>query len=517
MSTSSPSSVLYSSDGTELTVQSGSSIPTNTRTLLISGSNPSGQATYIPSSSSGALGIAQMSDGYVVRSNATLTASGSALLTNNWFGTQQINLVVNITATPTGTTPTITFTIQEVDPGNGTTVYGQSASTTALNSIGVTAISISGTTSPMVQVSWTVTGTTPSFTGLYATVTTRATPATQPISGTVTANNSSVGTDGSTALTFDTQVGGKVTTAAPTYVTGNLNALSLTTLGGLRVDGVYATGTANATAADAMVNGAYVTTAAPTYTTGQLNSLSLNTSGGLRIDGVSATGATTGSTAVLSGGAVTTAAPAYTTGQMDPLSLTTVGGLRVDGVYPQATANGSAPDVMVSGGYVTTAAPTYTTGQLNPLSLDTSGNLRVNVTNTTLAVTQSTSPWIVAGGGTAGTAATGVVTVQGISGMTPISVTANKSSTSNFTTVAGAASSTSILASNANRIAASLYNNTNKNMYILCNSGTASATNFTIMIMQQSYWEVPSDYTGAINAIWQAGVTGSVNVTEFTP
>lgn len=36
------------------------------------------------------------------------------------------------------------------------------------------------------------------------------------------------------------------------------------------------------------------------------------------------------------------------------------------------------------------------------------------------SVTQGTSPWIVAGGGTAGSAATGVVTIQGISSMTPI-------------------------------------------------------------------------------------------------
>lgn len=41
----------------------------------------------------------------------------------------------------------------------------------------------------------------------------------------------------------------------------------------------------------------------------------------------------------------------------------------------------------------------------------------------TLAVTQSTSPWVVAGSGTAGTANAGVVTVQGIASMTPLSVT----------------------------------------------------------------------------------------------
>src|SRR5678815_3055404 len=84
--------------------------------------------------------------------------------------------------------------------------------------------------------------------------------------GNITANNSSVGSDGAAFLSFDTQVGGKVTTAAPTYTNGNLSALSLTTLGGLRIDGVYAGTTATSTATDMMVSGGYVTTAAPSYT-----------------------------------------------------------------------------------------------------------------------------------------------------------------------------------------------------------------------------------------------------------
>lgn len=48
---------------------------------------------------------------------------------------------------------------------------------------------------------------------------------------------------------------------------------------------------------------------------------------------------------------------------------------------------------------------------------------------TTVAVTQSTSPWIVAGGGTAGTPGTAVLTVQGVSGGTavPVSLAANQS------------------------------------------------------------------------------------------
>lgn len=39
-----------------------------------------------------------------------------------------------------------------------------------------------------------------------------------------------------------------------------------------------------------------------------------------------------------------------------------------------------------------------------------------------VAVTQSTSPWIIAGAGTAGSAATGVATIQGIASMTPVQV-----------------------------------------------------------------------------------------------
>lgn len=51
--------------------------------------------------------------------------------------------------------------------------------------------------------------------------------------------------------------------------------------------------------------------------------------------------------------------------------------------------------------------------------------LTVTGSGGTFPVTQSTSPWIVAGGGTAGTAATGVVTIQGIASMTPILVSLN--------------------------------------------------------------------------------------------
>jgi len=125
-----------------------------------------------------------------------------------------------------------------------------------------------------------------------------------------------------------------------------------------------------------------------------------------------------------------------------------------DTIVAQGTALGTTKVSLIAGS-VTTAAPTFTNGNINQLSLTTSGALRVDLGATsanstaikvdgtggtfpisgTVAVTQSTSPWIVAGGGTAGSAATGVVTVQGIASMTPVQVSQATASSLNATVV----------------------------------------------------------------------------------
>lgn len=58
-----------------------------------------------------------------------------------------------------------------------------------------------------------------------------------PISGTVTASNPSVSTTGTAVPTSATFVGGQATTAAPTYVSGDLEPFSLNLAGALRTDG----------------------------------------------------------------------------------------------------------------------------------------------------------------------------------------------------------------------------------------------------------------------------------------
>lgn len=83
------------------------------------------------------------------------------------------------------------------------------------------------------------------------------------------------------------------------------------------------------------------------------------------------------------------------------------------------------------------------------LQVDGSKFLKVvTQTGSTTAVTQTTSPWIVAGGGTAGTAATGVVTVQGIASMTPLLATGTGTAGTAATgvvTIQGIASMTPLL------------------------------------------------------------------------
>lgn len=133
-------------------------------------------------------------------------------------------------------------------------------------------------------------------------------PATQPVSGTVTTNqgtspwvvsgtvtanagtgnfnNSSVSATGAAPPASSTFVGGSVTTAAPTYTTGQMSALSLNTSGGLRVDGsgvtqpVSGTITANAgtgTFQTNITNASLPVTQSGTWTTGRTWSLSSGT------------------------------------------------------------------------------------------------------------------------------------------------------------------------------------------------------------------------------------------------
>ena len=107
-------------------------------------------------------------------SNATVTASSSATYTG--IGHKEFNLVVNVKNAPTGTLPTLTFQLQELDPGDQATAIGAAVVGTALAAAGTQTLKLADCTTGCVKVTWTIGGSaTPSFTGVYATVSIRPT------------------------------------------------------------------------------------------------------------------------------------------------------------------------------------------------------------------------------------------------------------------------------------------------------------------------------------------------------
>lgn len=145
-------------------------------------------------------------------------------------------------------------------------------------------------------------------------------------------------------------------------------------------------------------------------------------------------------------------------------------------------------------GAVTTGAPSYTNAQTSPLSLTTAGDLRV-----TGAVTQS-GTWTVQPGNTANTTAWLVKELR--------------AATPTLANVAASASSVTCLASNANRLGASIYNDSTAILYAKFGA-TASTTSFTQRIEGGGTYEVPFGYTGIVDCIWSAA-NGSARTTELT-
>ena len=89
-----------------------------------------------------------------------------------------------------------------------------------------------------------------------------------------------------------------------------------------------------------------------------------------------------------------------------------------------------------------------------------------------------------------------------------------RAATSSVTSVAASASSGTVLASNANRLAATVFNDSTALLYLKLGA-TASSTSHTVQIQPNGYYEVPGLYTGIIDGIW-ASATGNARVTELT-
>lgn len=187
-----------------------------------------------------------------------------------------------------------------------------------------------------------------------------------PISGTVTTINASVSNTGATPPAQATYIGGSVTTAAPTYTTGQMNPLSLTTSGLLRVDGSGATQPVSGT-------------------------VTANQGGAPWSQNITQVG---GSTLALGQTTMSASIPVAIASNQSTLNTKD----NADGPVTPGTV---AANSMLMGIQFNTALPTLSTGQQAALQSDASGRLLVGSiasalptgANTIGAVTQASGPW----------------------------------------------------------------------------------------------------------------------------
>jgi len=143
------------------------STPVTVDPIITGGVNPGGVAGYTQLSSDNSSIVIQGTNKQPIFINGAITADGISNVTG--LGVSMVNLFINIKNTPTGTNPGIIFSMYEIDPGDLATPIGSSIKGTALMGIGTQMLSLPLTTSGVVQVSWSVIGTSPSFTGVYVT------------------------------------------------------------------------------------------------------------------------------------------------------------------------------------------------------------------------------------------------------------------------------------------------------------------------------------------------------------
>lgn len=101
-----------------------------------------------------------------------------------------------------------------------------------------------------------------------------------------------------------------------------------------------------------------------------------------------------------------------------------------------------------------------------------------------------------------------------VTGILTGTINQEQPSTPTVTSVGDTTSSTTLLASNSNRLEAEFYNNSTAILYLLKGSGTASSTNYTVQMAQGDYYT--TSYTGIVKGVWASDAGGSVLITEST-
>jgi hypothetical protein len=162
--------------------------------------------------------------------------------------------------------------------------------------------------------------------------------------------------------------------------------------------------------------------------------------------------------------------------------------------------------MVVDSGTVTTVSTVTNLSQMAgaAISMGTgvrgAGVQRVTIATDDVVPASQSGTWTVQPGNTANT--------------TPWLVKERTATTPGQTSPSVTTSSTSILASNANRVGGTIYNEGAAICYMKLGA-TASTTSYTLQIASGGYYEIPFSYTGAIDGITSAG-TAQLRVTELT-
>ena len=162
-----------------------------------------------------------------VHTNAVITASGSAGPFID-IGAKEVVLIINVSGAVTGTSPTLTYTMTEVDPGDGATAIGASVTGVPIIATGTQILSLPIMRGSSVKISWVIGGTaTPTFNGVYATILNKVAGSTALYDNVGNAVFGPSGTPGIAALTVQGITGGtpqpvSISSVGDRIVTGNI-------------------------------------------------------------------------------------------------------------------------------------------------------------------------------------------------------------------------------------------------------------------------------------------------------
>lgn len=155
-------------------------------------------------------------------------------------------------------------------------------------------------------------------------------------------------------------------------------------------------------------------------------------------------------------------------------------------------------------GPVSITGPVSVTGTFWPATQPVSGTIALDAASLAALETVSISGSV---------AVTGPLTdAQLRASAVPVSPPTSNSAV--VTSTAGSTSSVTLLPVNAFRKYAAVYNDSSAALYLKLGTA-ASATSFTVKLLQDDFYELPASYAGTVEGLW-ASATGNARVTEVS-